>query len=243
MVPDTTGRVGTVRAGAIAGATRRWELLPVEGGVLVVDEVRETAEGEGPATITAARGLLVNDFVAGPARMEYRLELERARVREAGSPGTAQAERATVSVPGLKPLPNPAEEMLKSSPRELVEQADDWLVSHPEAEVSSARRELVGQLEKLRNGVMSQQHDRLALALSCAVVVLTGAITALLLSRRLPLTVYLWTFFPAVASMVTISGGQQATNAQGEGGLILMWSGVVGLGLYSLVVFRVLARH
>jgi hypothetical protein len=55
--------------------------------------------------------------------------------------------------------------------------------------------------------------------------------------------VYLWTFFPAIASMVTISGGQQVTSAQGAPGLILMWSGVAGLGLYSLIVFRILAKH
>jgi drug/metabolite transporter (DMT)-like permease len=99
---------------------------------------------------------------------------------------------------------------------------------------------VLGQLQRV---ILSQQNERLAMAVSCAVMVLTGAMTALLLSRRLPLTVYLWTFFPAIASMVTISGGQQATSAQGPAGLLLMWSGVAGLGLYSLIVFRILAKH
>jgi hypothetical protein len=81
------------------------------------------------------------------------------------------------------------------------------------------------------------------MALSCAVMILTGAVTALLFSRKLPLTVYLWTFLPALATIVTISGGQQLVHQIGPAGLTLMWSGVAALGLYTFIVFLKLARH
>ena len=165
-------------------------------------------------------------------------------MREAGAPeATAQAERGLIPLSGLVPRPNPADALLKLSSHEILAEADRWLALEGTPEVADVRGKAGEALGQLKNVVLSQQHQRLALALSCAVMVLTGAMTALLLSRRLPLTVYLFTFFPAVASMVTISGGQQVTASQGPAGLLLMWSGVGGLALYSLIVFRVLARH
>jgi hypothetical protein len=208
---DGKGRPVTVRAGAIAGSARRWELLPVEGGVVTVDEIRGTATDEGPATITAARGVLINDAVAGPARMEFRLELERARVREAGSPATAQAERATVTVPGLRPSPNPAEEACARRRRARCWRGRRSGCAAPDPEVAAAP-------EVVDAGEAAPVPEPAArpVARRRAVVVLTGRLPALLLSRRLPLTVYLWTFFPAVASTVTISGGSRRRR-QGRG--------------------------
>jgi hypothetical protein len=55
--------------------------------------------------------------------------------------------------------------------------------------------------------------------------------------------VYLWTFVPAIVSLVTISGGQQMVRQAGTNGLVLMWAGVGGLTLYTLLVYRSLARH
>jgi hypothetical protein len=74
-------------------------------------------------------------------------------------------------------------------------------------------------------------------------MILTGALTALLLSRKLPLTVYLFTFGPALLTMVTISGGQQLVKQVGAPGLALMWAGVAGLAAYTFIVYWKLSRH
>jgi hypothetical protein len=206
--------------------------------------VRGTVSGESAATISARHALLLNDVNGGPHRLEFRLELEKARMRDAGATdAAAQTERALIPITGLTPSPNPALALLKMPSRQLLGEADRWVSATPADDLEGAASDVFKVLARLKNVVLSQQNERLALAVSCAVMVLTGAMTALLLSRRMPLTVYLWTFFPAIASMVTISGGQQATTSEGPVGLILMWSGVGGLALYSLVVFRVLARH
>jgi lipopolysaccharide export LptBFGC system permease protein LptF len=243
---DSAGHPLTLRAGAITGAPGRWELTPAPGKTIDVERYRSTATGESHEFISAQRAVLKNDPASGPHRLEFELALEKARVRgTTGGAAAEQTELAVVTVTGLTPSPNPVTPMLekKVSSRELVAQADESLKGEPSPDLSKRRGELSKMLAKLTNVILSQQNERLAMAVSCAVMVLTGAMTALLLSRRLPLTVYLWTFFPAIASMVTISGGQQATTASGPAGLILMWSGVGGLALYSLIVFRWLSRH
>ena len=81
------------------------------------------------------------------------------------------------------------------------------------------------------------------MAASCFVIVIAGAVISLRLSRRLPMTVYMFTFVPAVICIVTISGGQQMTIQNGPSGLLLLWSGVAGLLAYTFFQLRALARH
>ena len=234
----------SVRAGSIKGEPGRWELGPVPGGSVTADLIRGSTSGESSATITAQRAILLNDPTSGPRRLDFHIDFERARLR-VGDTGdaAAQTERAVVSITGLNPLPNPAEPLLDLSSPQLLAKAAQWTLESPGDNLDGAPSSVAKVVGQIKRIVLSQQNQRLAMAVSCAVMVLTGAMTALLLSRRLPLTVYLWTFFPAIASLVTISGGAQATSAQGAPGLFLMWSGVGGLALYSLVVFRWLARH
>jgi lipopolysaccharide export LptBFGC system permease protein LptF len=99
------------------------------------------------------------------------------------------------------------------------------------------------KIDEVLREALSKQHERWAMAASCLVVMLTGAITALLLSQRMPLTTYLWTFIPGLISWVTISGGQQLTEQSGTRGLLMMWSGVGLLGVYAGVMYWRLSRH
>ena len=70
-----------------------------------------------------------------------------------------------------------------------------------------------------------------------------GAVMALRLRDALPLTVYVWAFFPALVAMVAISGGQQMTFKHGAIGLVLLYAGVLALSIYAAWSFRRVARH
>ena len=174
--------------------------------------------------------------------MTFKLVLEKARVRDSAAIGdAASGTERPVTLVGLSPSPDPAEALRKLAPPELLERA---------GKVTGTGDLLGGAPDQLRDGmrqldrvILGKQNERMAMAASCAVMILTGAITALLLSRKLPLTVYLFTFGPALVSMVTISGGQQLVKQVGAGGLALMWAGVAGLLVYTMVVFWKLARH
>lgn len=147
----------------------------------------------------------------------------------------------------------PERSQLRAGQLKLVDRGIDSLASMTsatlldEAAANPAFRDrargLREHIDELLKEALSKQHERWAMAVSCFVVTITGAITALLLSQRMPLTTYLWTFIPGLVSWVTISGGQQMTEQVGGRGLILMWSGVGVLAAYAWVMYRKLAKH
>ena len=63
------------------------------------------------------------------------------------------------------------------------------------------------------------------------------------LRDALPLTVYLWAFFPALGTILAISGGQQLTHDNGPLGLLLLCAGVIALGGFAALEFVRLSRH
>lgn len=99
------------------------------------------------------------------------------------------------------------------------------------------------EVSKLLREVLSKQHERWAMSIACLVMVILGAVMALRLRDALPLTVYVWAFFPALVAMVAISGGQQMTYKHGAIGLVLLYAGVLALGIYAAWSFRRVARH
>lgn len=105
------------------------------------------------------------------------------------------------------------------------------------------RDDLSLEVNKLLREVLSKQHERWAMSLACLVMVVLGAAMAMRLRDALPLTVYVWAFFPAVLAMVAISGGQQMTHKHGAAGLLLLYAGVVGLGIFAAVEYVKASRH
>jgi hypothetical protein len=53
----------------------------------------------------------------------------------------------------------------------------------------------------------------------------------------------LWSFFPALFSVITIAGGQQTTHKYGPWGLLLLWGGVAALALYTFAAFWSVRKH
>ncbi|MDX2130748.1 MAG: LptF/LptG family permease [Planctomycetota bacterium] len=237
---DDRGGSVRVRAGDVTREDGRLRLAAPAGGAI---EVRTTKAGGGEDAIRAAGGWLEfeDQQAALDPRVRLRLELEGVQA------GAGAAARPTMAIAGLEPRESALRELLAMGSRELLNVArarGDGPDADPDLrDKMYGPHGLSGALKRLDHDVMAKRHERLALAASCAVMVLCGAVMALRLSTRSPLAVYLFSFFPALACLVTISGGQQVTVKQGAPGLILMWSGVGGLALFTFWVYRRLARH
>ena len=103
--------------------------------------------------------------------------------------------------------------------------------------------ELDSKVKDLLREVLSKEQERYAMSVACLVMVIVGAVMAMRLRDALPLTIYLWAFFPALATSLAISGGQQLTHGQGVIGLPVLWSGVFVLSVFTVLEFGRLAKH
>ncbi len=238
---DGDGRLVTVWASGLVQDAAGVRLLPgKDRGSVIVSHTRAGTDGEVALETIAPEALLT--MAAGGGAMS--LELHKARTREVrnGRDFSASPERTVFAIHGLRARGDAAGALAGlSSPRLLEEVSKSAVRDDPE--VAQRALTLSKRVTQMRRDVLAKVHERMAMAASCFVMTITGAVAALRLSRSMPLTVYLWTFFPALACLVTISGGQQMTRSVGGPGLLLMWGGVAGLLAYTLVVYRDLAKH
>ena len=113
----------------------------------------------------------------------------------------------------------------------------------PDAFLIAPVQELRKRLDRLEREILSKQHERLAMAVAAFVMVVTGSIVALRLRDASTLTVYLWSFFPALGSIIIISAGQQATHDRGAAGLAVLWAGVLVPAVYAAHAYLGLRKH
>ncbi|MBL8963271.1 MAG: LptF/LptG family permease [Phycisphaeraceae bacterium] len=232
---------------------QRWEFIPRrEGGVIDV-EIRRSEGPQGVTRISAREVELYPAFRAGPAeqRLVFELRARQAVVRGLdAATGSRDAAAATVAERAYTDLTYEAgqDEAIADKSRTplaaLLGMVDDRVArGGPDPWLTGKRDELVGKIGRLQREILSKQHERFAMSIACLVMVVTGAITAVQLSQSLPLTVYLWSFFPALITVITISTGQQVTHDKGILGLIILWGGVGLLGVYGALGYARLARH
>jgi lipopolysaccharide export LptBFGC system permease protein LptF len=252
---DGAGTRYTIRAGGLrwrekaAGAPAkggdgpalpRWEIAAAGAGPVRTIEV-EIAPAGGTARRFAARsGGLRSDPDTESETRSFRLtlDLEEFRAAEEGS-GVASAKRYT----GLEPARSPLPELLQQPSAKLISmvRADPKLSG--DSYIAGPTDNLDQRIRRLNREVISKQHERAAMSVSCLVMVIAGALSAMRLAGSLPLTVYLWSFFPALIAVITISAGQQAAHQSGLWGLGLLWSGVGVLVVYAGVAFWSVRRH
>ncbi len=260
---DDAGRLFTINASGLRPEGARWRLLPLDPGSpsaapagsdrpVEVELLRPDTQGGYDDTsivrFHAAQAHLERDDPpgAGAAGPAFALGLDGVRTEIIGAAEATEAAGGRLerrhsgltlretSLPALLTL---------DSPRLLIA-ADAWLSqAGPEPGVEHASRDLRQRLERLEREVLSKRHERLAMTAACLVMVVAGALTAMRLGACLPLAVYLWSFFPALAAVLTISAGQQLVHQVGAPGLALLWGGVVLVGAYALGAFLVVSRH
>lgn len=145
----------------------------------------------------------------------------------------------------LRPADDDAGRVLSMTSRDLVKDAHARMERKPieRATLAPALNELTRRIADLMREVVSKEHERMAMAAACLVMVLMGTVMAMRLRDSLPLTIYLWAFFPALATVITISAGQQLTHGHGLIGLAVLWGGVAALGAYAASEFVRLAKH
>jgi lipopolysaccharide export LptBFGC system permease protein LptF len=225
--------------------------VPSIGGVFV-RHARAGAQGDVALETLADEAFLrpvaAND-PRGERRVVFTLELSNARTREGLRDFASVPSRTSTTLAGLVLAMRQGEERpetarLATPSIELLRQTQPLAESQgPDAPVARAHKTLRESVARVHRDVLSKRNERFSMAASCLVITLTGAGAALLLSQRMPLTTYLWTFFPGLVCTATISGGGQFTKQLGGPGLMLMWSGVALLLAYTLFTYYRLRKH
>ncbi|MCK6477337.1 MAG: LptF/LptG family permease [Phycisphaerales bacterium] len=252
---DAQGRQMIVHAGSMSWnvAKDRWDLSPARTNGAIDIEIHRGDGSQGVTRLSAKEVALQPSFRAGTPdqRLTFKLQARQAVVRGLdATTGSRDATAATVADREYPDVTYPAGEHARYGDRSQVPMNDLIRIvrdrvaqTGPDPFLTSKCDELEHRVAKLEREVISKQHERFAMAAACLVMVVTGAITAVQLSQSLPLTVYLWSFFPALAALITISSGQQVTHDKGLWGLVILWGGVGMLGLYGAMGYLRLARH
>ena len=241
---DSRGRPVDVECGGFQWQDGGLRMLPPPGS----SEIAATFSRGGPESLERTRVSSATAYLATDIgtdryarRYDFRLEFLDARTRDAtDGDDSLSAARAEIMLVSLTPVANPLPGLLEKGSFELLGLADERLTDE---DVQRDATELRRKIVNLDNTVVARLNERLARTVACGLMVLTGAIAALTLTRRTPLTVYLWCFLPALFSLVTISGGEQVTKSTGPAGLFLLWGGVAIMAVYTLVLYLRLARH
>lgn len=156
-----------------------------------------------------------------------------------------KAEGKERPVPDLALLNDPLDEYLKKSSGDVLTAAQSRISDRgPDKDhLKEPARRLVDEIDDLVKEIMSKRHERYAQSLACLIMILVGAIMAMRLRDALPLTIYLWAFFPALFTVLTISGGQQLTHGKGVAGLSLLYAGVAALAAFAAFEYSRLSKH
>jgi len=236
-------RVVITAAGLVADG-ERWRLLTRAEGDIRVDEI--SARGITRRTRTEFAWLEHSDDGASiDASLGPSLRL-RIRSAEMLDDLAGDAARLDLLITGLVIEKRESRESTRSITVADALRAAQEIESRPEGGVSKPVRDaailLQRKVDDLQREVTGKQNERAAYAIASMLTLLCGAVTALRRESSLTLPVYLWSFFPALAAVITISAGEKLTHKAGPAGLILLWGGVAILALYTWREYNRLVR-
>ena len=252
IAPRTGGKV-TVLAGGFETVNRQWVLKPLPQTQRIEIEVIDST---GRIDRLRAKGATVNhqrdsqnDPLAAVAAskpvLEFSLDLTGVEVLGSLEDDRPTTEKVTVQYTGLRLKVDPLNEILEMPSEQLLEYARPY--ANP-ASVHYAKflveptNMLEYRLRDLDKEITSKLHERWAMAAATLVMVLAGSIIALQLKNAQPLAVYQWSFFPALGTIILISGGQQAIHNSGNLGIPVVYSGVLVLLIYTWFALRRVSR-
>jgi len=220
----------------------RWIVYPAQGRPVAVD----ARAGSGLIRYEAQHATMRLSIPEGveAAGVQIQIGLDAVRVFDPARPGAGVNEQARVPIGSLALADDPLDDLISKSSAELLEQARPRIErERPDLLLLGPATELKSRLDSLMREITSKQHERVAMSVNCFVMVLAGAVIAMRLRGSLPLTVYLWSFFPALLTVITISAGQQWTHRSGSIGLVMLWGGVGLMSLYTAGAYVALRRH
>lgn len=245
---DADGRVYVIWARAIVfrPSEQAWALVPAQEGGLIEIERYHPAQGAALSStrFTAESGVLKGTVVKEILERRVLLTLSLTNVRARSVTAEAASERSDIAIPRLSPTNDKLGDLLQLTSHQMIAEAKQRMADgRADPAVGHAAEHLEQRIARLEREVVSKLHERWASSTACLVMVLAGAVTAMRLGASLPLTVYLWSFFPALLSVLTISAGQHMARQMGLWGLSVVWSGVGILTLYTLIAFLLVRRH
>ncbi len=236
---DAEGASVSIATSGITMDGARWRVQPARAGKPV--ELSWRLASDRARLQSAQHVFLVPDdpTITTSSRPTLRLELESVSTQDPSADTQAATVRSRQTFSALS-IPGDGEESLMDAPsRVLLPRAD----ASPDPQVQSAATNLRGAIASIRREITSRHHERAALSVSCLVMVLTGAVVALRLRDARPLLVYLWSFFPSLLAIITITGGQGVMHREGLAGAPLLWGGVIVLAAFGVVEYARLRRH
>ena len=254
-----SGEPFVIRAGGLRWdrAAEVWVVEPLPGtNTIDIEWWRADEQGAtGGAGITPIRAeqAFLRAVIGGQSdarELTIGLDLRNVRIQDAGAEVGAGDSRATEPREqfvrdGLRLAYDPLSEYTSKSATELLAIAEPRVnrETNPDTVLAAPTHRLRNEVDKLLREILSKQHERWALASACLIMVITGAVMAVKLRDAQPLHVYLWSFFPALASIITIMSGQQLTHNSGAIGLFLLWAGVAGLAAFTFGTFLSIRKH
>ncbi|MEC9373170.1 MAG: hypothetical protein VYC34_04970, partial [Planctomycetota bacterium] len=218
----------------------RWEVMPPPGSNRIQID-RTTAEGAFRNQIAER----VTLRVAADSTREstsFGVDLENVQTPELNN-----ASAGSLTLERLRMSTEVAGEVFKSDPESLLEEAQRLIDAAPNSywagELARDRRNLIQRRDRISGDARGNMHERTGLAAACFVMTLAGAVMALRLRESMPLTIYLWSFFPALGTIITVSGGSNVMRENEALGLVVVWSGIAGLAAYTIFAYLRLARR
>lgn len=233
-----------VQATEMAAEDGGWALRAGDAGVRIE---RHLPSG-GVRRLRAATARLEPDRPAAEEAPGVRstLRLRLAGAGEDDGDDSARGGDESITISGLMPMSGAPDDLAGLTVADLLARAAE-LIGRRGAEAGAGVREAAALLarksDSLQREVTSKQHERAGYAVACFLTLVAGAVTALRRGDSMPLPVYLWSFFPALGSVITISAGQGLTHQAGLPGLLLLWGGVAGLSAVVAREYALLVRH
>ena len=241
----------TILAGALGNNDGTWILSPLPSTNTI--EI-QTTNTNGRTERLSAQAATINPNAAGTvdpfdsqsSPNTLALDLNLSTITILTEDQSSQTQIAQTSYTSLHldndPLPN----LLKNTSAQMLDAAADY--RHPDSirhtpYIALLSDQLEFEIAHLAREVLSKTHERWAFSAAALIMVLAGGVTAMRLRHAQPLMIYLWSFFPALLTILFIAGGQQAVHKSGPNALPLLWTGILLITLYTGNALRKVAKH
>jgi len=245
----------TLLAGSISDNGGNWILGPLDSTDTVEIEINNLNNNSISSTerLSAQSAVLnpnasgtVDPFDAQSSPNELALELSLTNITILGDTLTPQNQIAQTQYTSLHIASDPLPDLLSKRSSEMLEAATDY--RHPDSinhngHIAHLAEQLEFEIAHLGREVLSKTHERWAFSTAALIMVLAGGVTAMRLRYSQPLMIYLWSFFPALTTILFIAGGQQAVHKSGSIALPLLWSGIFLITGYTLNALRKVSKH
>ena len=220
--------------------------LVLGGGVRVAYYADGDTAGEADRTYSAPEAsaqVRTSRFDPEPA---IDLTLTDATIRGPASSELPAVNEPTLSLRGLSwPSRILSDDLANQTAAQLLARAAEPTFAGATA-VAERTSDLRGAVIGLKRDILAERNQRAASAVSCALLILLGAVLSIHLRGQSPLTVYFWSFLLAIVTLIVTSTGVNLAGGH-KGllsfGLAVIWSGNALLVTVIAVLYAKVVRH